>query len=109
MAKLVGPALAIFLRDPQDLFDRRDARPRLGPAIVAQRHHAVLDGMASDLARGPLGQNEPTRFLGDHEELVDSQASPVARSAAIVTALAARELDAARIRDPDGQKIARIR
>ena len=44
-AKLVELRL---VDDPQDLFDRRDARPRLGPAIVAQAHHSVLGRIAPD-------------------------------------------------------------
>lgn len=50
--------LGVHLGNAKDLFGRGDAGARLGPAVVAQRHHAALEGVAADLARRPFGEDE---------------------------------------------------
>src|SRR5215471_3085778 len=101
--------LAILLRDSQDFLDGRDPHSRLGPPVVAKGDHAALDGVAADLAGRTLREDQAPRLLGDNEELIDADASPVARPTALVTALAAEELDPGGVGDADGEEVTRIR
>src|SRR5258705_6585159 len=100
--------LGVLLRDAEDLLDRREARAGLGPRIVPQRRHALLDGVTANLARGRAAHDEAAGFVGDAEQLVDPDPASVAGAPALVAALAAEELHARRVGDADREQLGRV-
>src|SRR5437762_123335 len=61
---------------------------RARPAVHAQGHHAVVDRVPAQVARGPAAQDEAARVLRDREELVDPHAAAITGGAAVAAPLA---------------------
>src|SRR5262249_21093204 len=99
----------VFLGDPQDFLDRRDAVARLRPSVRPQGGHPRLDGESTDLAARRPTQDHAAHILGDREQLVDGGASAVARATALLAAETAKERDAGRRRHAEPLDVGRRR
>ena len=66
------------------------------------------DRVAPELPRGSLAHDETARLVGDPEQLVDAGAPAVARTAALVAALATEELDSGGVGHAEGEQLGRV-
>src|SRR6267143_3090998 len=102
--------LGFLLGDPKDFRDGRETGPRLRPAILPERHHAVLGGGRTMLAERRLAQDEAPDVLADREQLIDAEAPAVAGAAALRAAPAVEErLPPFPGGQPERDEVARLR
>src|SRR6266496_2927044 len=77
--------------DARELFDRGQAGPDLGDAVVPERAHALLDRGALDLLAAGVLRRERRQLLAHLEQLEDADPALVAGLVAPRTALLAIE------------------